>query len=253
MSEVYILDCETNTKKLPREPIEVAFLKIESDPDLLGYTDTIPPLTKVTSFHQRFKPDVPSTYGAMAVHHILPEELEGCPPSSSFKLPDGAEYIIGHSIDFDWEAIGAPPVKRICTFAMSQWVWPQATEHSQVALIYMLQGATPATRNQVRLAHGALADCCMNMALLNYILLQKPEIKTWLQLWEYSEKCRVPRTCPMKRWDGLLLEEMDDGAIRWCLNQDWLDKYLRIGLERVMAERYPAMRHAEEFDEGVPY
>jgi exodeoxyribonuclease X len=225
------------------EIIEAAWIRI--DPDGAS-EDNIPHPWDVKSWSQRFHPDKPSTFGAMGVHHILPEELVNCPPSSSFTLPEDCTYLIGHSIDFDWQAIGSPPnVKRICTDAMSRWVWPNATGYSQVALMYMLMGPTPATRNQVKMAHGALADVCMNMALLSYILQAKPEIKTWSALWEFSEECRIPRTCPLKRWEGILLEDMEYGAVQWCLNQDWLDPYFRKGLERMMVKRYG--RQQEDF------
>ena len=65
---------------------------------------------------QLYKPSCPITCGALAVHHILPSDLEGKPPSSQVSIPL-CDYIIGHNIDFDWKAIGSPPVKRMGTQA----------------------------------------------------------------------------------------------------------------------------------------
>ena len=254
---VYIFDTEATDRK-NGEIIEAAWLAIQPAQDLLGTTpDTIPWPMYFKPWSQRYKPATPSTYGAMAVHHILPHELEDCPPSSSFALPADTAYLIGHSIDFDWEAAGSPSnVKRICTHAMAQHVWPEATGYSQSALIYMLLGPTDRTREFLKDAHSALADVMLNAKLLAKILDAKPDIRTWSALWAFSEECRIPRTCPMKKYEGVPLEHLDDGFVRWCLNQDWLDKYFRIGLERVMKARYPAPAFAgdsDDDDQGSPW
>lgn len=187
-------------------------------------------------YWERFKPVKPSSFGALAVHHILPEELEGCRPSCEFRLPENTGYIIGHSIDVDWFAMGQPPVKRIDTQAIARWLWPTCSGYSLVALIYMILGATPKTRELVRGAHGAEVDVHLTLILLCEILKLNPHITTWEQFWQYSEECRIPRTCPLKRYEGVLLKDLDPGFIEWCLNQHWLDPYFRKGLERVVAQ-----------------
>jgi exodeoxyribonuclease X len=234
----YVFDTECTDRKQPLEIIEAAWLRITPEEDLAGASDRIPTTFNAKPWSQRYKPNTPSTLGATAVHHILPHELEGMPPSASFALPADCTYLVGHSISFDFEAIGSPPnIKLICTHAMAQWVWPDATGYSQVALMYLIHGATEATREMVKAAHGALADVHMNAGLLRAILDMRPEIKTWADLYAFSEECRIPRTCPMKKYEGVLLEELDDGFIRWCLNQYWLDSYFRKGLERVIEKR----------------
>lgn len=234
----FIFDTELTDRK-EGEIIEAAWLRLHSESDLAGTLDRIPADIPVAeTFTQRYKPSKPTTHGALAVHHILPHELEGCPPSSTFMLPDACSYVIGHSIDTDWTAAGSPArVKRIDTHAIAQWLWPDATGFSQSALIYMLLGATEETRKSLSHAHSAKADAWNNRVLLTHILHLNPGISTWTELWEYSERCRIPRTCPLKRWEGVLLEDMDDGAINWCLNQDWLDPYFRKGLEQVLEDR----------------
>ena len=237
----YLLDVETTSKKQPMEIIEAAWLRIMPASDMLGETpDVIPAFLSFSSWHQRYKPSIEITCGSIAVHHILPHELEDCPPSSSFKLPEDCTYLIGHSIDFDWEAISSPPgVKRICTHAMAQHVWPEATGYSQAALTYMLMGTHDHVREMLKSAHSALADVMLNYRLLQHILIQAPpEIATWAQLWEFSEECRIPRVCPMKRYEGVPLEHLEQGFVDWCLAQHWLDPYFRKGLERVNKERY---------------
>ena len=243
-----IFDTELTDRK-NGEIIEAAWLALTPREDLAGTPDVID-LTVQGERCYRFKPQKPITSGARAVHHILDYELEHCPPSSSFRLPDDTAYVIGHSIDTDWVAAGSPAhVKRIDTHAIAQWLWPEATGYSQSALIYELEGATRKTREMLKDAHNALADVRLNYVLVRNILSLNPDIVTWSQFWRYSEECRIPRTCPLKRWEGVLLEDMDDGAISWCLNQHWIDPYFRLGLERALERRHSAFMDHEVDDE----
>lgn len=251
----YIFDTE-RTDRDNGEIIEAAWLQMPVCKDLAGATDYISAnLHPALVFSQRYKPSKSISFGSMAVHHILPSELELCPPSAGFALPDDCAYLIGHSIDFDWQAAGAPAnVKRIDTHAIAQWLWPDTSGHSQTALLYMLLGATPVTRQQLRGAHGALVDAWNSHALLMRILQLKPEITTWSQLWEFSEQCRVPMYCPFKNREGVKLVDLDDSYIDWCLNQHWIDPYLRKGLEQIVEERSKAHRASafddQEFDDS---
>lgn len=248
----YIFDTETTDRKAPLEIIEAAWLRPEPDLSATAPSDAIPEDLACRFWSSRYLPSKPSTFGAMAVHHILPSELEGLELSSSFTLPKDVNYLIGHSIDFDWEAAGSPSmVKRICTHAISQHLWPEATGYSQTALIYMLLGPTPETREMVRGAHGALADVRMNLILLKAILKELPLVRTWEQLWAVSEECRIPRTCPMKRYEGVLLADLDVGFVYWCLNQDWLDPYFRIGLNRVLGRHSAGIKHSTQAEFGI--
>lgn len=110
----YIFDSETTDSRAP-ELIEAAWLAMSDD-----LTET----TERNAFLQRYRPAAPISFGAMAIHHILPDELEGCPANTELHLPADMEYMIGHKVDFDWEVVGSPQVKRICTLAMAREVWP---------------------------------------------------------------------------------------------------------------------------------
>jgi exodeoxyribonuclease X len=239
---VYAFDTET-TDKHEGEIIEAALVRLPDAEELFPGGDSIGyPFPYLECTVTRFRPSKPMTMGALAVHHILPSELEDCAPSHSFRLPDDCTVILGHSIDFDWQAAGSPQhIKRICTHAMSQWVWPEATGYSQSALIYMLNGATPATRELLRSAHSAGVDLSLNVRILSAILEARPEIRTWSALWNFSEECRIPRTCPMKKFEGVPLDELvenEAGFVDWCLRQSWLDPYFRRGLEREIEKQF---------------
>ena len=234
MANVLIFDTETTDKDEP-ELIEAAWVRVESVVDLAGTSDRIPePFGLDGEFVQRYKPTKRINYGAMAVHNILPEELYDCDPSDSFSLSPDTDYIIGHNIDFDWRVAGEPPIKRICTDAMARYIWQDADSYSQSALLYMLAGATDDTRRMLRDAHSALADVYNNARLVAFILAERPEIRTWSELYAYSETCRIPRGMPFGKAKGDLLTDLpslDFGYCQWLLRQDWLDPYLRQGVE----------------------
>jgi len=229
-----ILDTETTSKEADREVVELAWIALSysvDDPDQISR-----PIQSISEFCRRYRPARPMTLGSLAVHHILPSELEHCDPAGNFLLPD-AQYLIGHSIDFDWEAIGKPEVKRICTLAMSRAIWPQADSHSQSALLYLLNGATPETRHMLREAHSAAADAMNNLVLLSHILAAKPEITTWSGLWVFSEQARIPTVMPMGRNKGAPITALETGEMDWYLVRDFIDPYLRKAFEQEIDRR----------------
>jgi exodeoxyribonuclease X len=229
-----ILDTETTSKKVDREVIELAWIVLLHSAD---DPDEIPrPLQVVSEFCQRYRPMKPMTFGSLAVHHILPSELEHRDSAGNFLLPD-AQYLIGHSIDFDWEAVGKPDMRRICTLAMARSIWPQADSHTQSALLYLLNGATPETRQMLRDAHSAAADAANNLVLLRYILAAKPEITTWSALYAFSEVARIPTVMPMGRNKGAAITTLEIGEIGWYLERDFIDPYLRKAFEQEIDRR----------------
>jgi exodeoxyribonuclease X len=97
--------------------------------------ESIEPFIATNSFVQRYNPGKPITLGALVTHHIMDEELVDCPLVASFTPPGHVDYIIGHNVDFDWEVIGKPEVKRICTLALARKLWPELDSHNQIALV----------------------------------------------------------------------------------------------------------------------
>ena len=217
MSKTIIFDTEATGIKDP-VLIEAAWIELES----------LDPLTVVRPFEQRYNPGKPITLGALATHHIMDEELVGCPPASSFSLPDDIEYIIGHNIDFDWEVIGKPEVKRVCTLALARKIWPDLDSHNQSALLYHLERKS--ARLQLRNAHSALIDVGICAVILNHIRYQL-NVKTIEDLYAESEKARTPTTMPFGKHKGVLLSDVPSDYKQWLLGQGDIDPYLRKALE----------------------
>ena len=217
MPQAIIFDVEATDKK-DAVIIEAASLDVTS----------LAPFEVNNPWVQRYNPRKPISLGALATHHIMDEELVNCPASSSFRLPAGTKYIIGHSIDFDWEAIGSPGVKRICTLALARSLWPELDSHTQSALLYHFERET--AREQLKNAHSALADVWICSKIAQQII-EKLKPTSLDALWEMSEKARVPTIMPFGKHKGELISALPADYKRWALRLDNITGYLRKALE----------------------
>jgi exodeoxyribonuclease X len=217
MSQAIIFDVEA-TDKNDAVIIEAASLDVTS----------LKPFEVGNPWVQRYNPGKPISLGALATHHIMDEELVNCPASSSFRLPAGTKYLIGHNIDFDWVAIGSPEVKRICTLALARSLWPDLDSHTQSALLYYFERAT--AREQLRNAHSALADVWICSKIVVQII-EKLHPVSLDALWEMSEKARIPTTMPYGKHKGELISQVPSDYKQWLLRQDNVSGYLRKALE----------------------
>lgn len=213
-----IFDTETTGIDAP-EVIESGWIPI----DIAGAI--IPPGGQV----DRWRPSKPISLGALNVHHIMDEDLASCPPSSEFRLPAGVEYLIGHNVDFDWRAIGEPPVKRIDTCAICRSLWPEADSHSQGAMLYLLERQD--ARDNLTRAHSAGQDAINCKAILGHIIKKAGPFETFEALWQYSERCRVPTVMGFGKHKGLAIANVPQDYKRWLLNQPDVDPYLRLALQ----------------------
>ena len=211
-----IFDTEATDLKKP-VLIEAAWVELES----------LEPYSVTNPFEQRYNPGKPISLGALATHHIMDEELVDCPPAASFTLPSDVDYVIGHNVDFDWEVIGKPDIKRICTLALARKVWPDLDSHNQSALLYHLERAT--AREQLRNAHSALTDVGICAAILKH-LCQQLGVKTIEALYAESEIARIPTTMPFGKHKGMLLADVPKDYKKWLLSQQDIDPFLRKAL-----------------------
>lgn len=215
------------------------------DPDVIQLAHTLPlgspasDLGPISVWY--FKPTKPITLAAMATHHIIPADLERAPPWQGAQLPPGTQYIVGHSVDFDWKALSEPKVKRICTLALARKYWPSLDSHSLGALIYNLYPHGMA-RDLLKNAHSADADVdlCGRVFFALYDAMGRPD--TWERVWELSEEARVPTRMSFGKYGpadgkpGMLISELkriDPNYVSWLLNKSDVardDPYFRKAL-----------------------
>lgn len=211
MTNAIIFDTETTGINDP-QLIEAAYIRPDSFAN--GIKE---------SFCKRYKPSKAISLGAMATHHIMDEDLEGCEASESFLLPDGVEYLIGHNIDFDWKVIGQPPIKRICTLALCRHLIPEADSHSLGAMIYYFNRG--GAREMVKGAHSAEADVMMCLFILHAII-NLTNADSWEYLWQLSEKARIPTVMPYGKHKGEPIASVPSDYKQWLLRQTDVDPYL---------------------------
>lgn len=223
----YIFDTET-TGKVDSQPIEAAWLRLvagaEDKP--AHYDERVMPvkLYGVTNdYIERFKPTKPIEFGALATHHILESDLVDCCPYTELKLPEDAQYLIGHNIDFDWEVIGKPDIKRIDTLALARAYWRDDLGHSQSACAYRLNldYAHRATQN----AHNALADVNICLQILDHICDQW-NIRSFEELHQLSQKALIPTVMTFGKHKGLPMAEVPADYKQWYRRQADTDPYM---------------------------
>lgn len=215
MSRAVILDTETTGINEP-DVIELAYVYMDSPKD-----------EKYTAFSRRFKPRKPIELGAMAAHHIIDSDVKPCPTwTGSWSPPDPVDYLVGHNIDFDWAAIGKPNIKRICTLAIARHTYPSIDSHSLVALMYHLYPQEFA-RGLVKDAHSALRDVDNTQRLLFALIQAIPNAATWEDVWQFSEKARIPTVMPFGMHKGTPLKGVPASYLTWLLKQPDVDPYLR--------------------------
>ena len=216
MTKAVIFDTETTGRKDPII-IEGAWLELKSvDPFKLGL-----------SFCQRYNPGKPIELGALATHHIYDEELIQCPPAKSFSLPNDVEYIIGHNIDYDWNVIDQPNIRRICTLALARKVWKSIDAYSQSALLYFIDRDN--ARDILKKAHSAETDVRICATILEKICIEL-DVSSFEHLWELSEDARTPTVMPFGKHKGTLITDIPIDYKKWLLSQDNIDPYLKDAL-----------------------
>jgi len=220
-SDALIFDTETTGVDEPRI-VEAAWLRI-SDPQSLRVTG---------KFCERYNPGKRIETGAMAIHHIMDEDLTECPPSTAFTLPPDVQYIIGHNVDYDWRVIGEPPVKRICVLALCRALFPTANSHKQSAMLYQLDRAN--ARNLLQQAHSAECDVSNCLIILRHLLGVIEGVGEqfgWEDLWLKSESARIPTVMSFGKHKGMPVADIPDDYKKWLLRQDDVDPYLAKALK----------------------
>lgn len=224
-----ILDTETHT--INGYPIEIAYGSCLFDQGNLCFDQS-------QVFDEFFSCPEPISYGAMAVHHILESDIAGKPSYNTFRLVDGVEYIIGHNINYDIEAIskcGPLPsnIKTICTLALARFVWPELDSRTLSSLFYFLSANKEDARDRLRNAHNAKYDIWFTYIVLKNICL-KLGIKDMNSLYVLSEQVRTPSEMPFGKHKGTPLKQVPKDYIRWLLGASGeIDPYLRKALEAV--------------------
>lgn len=219
MVTAVVFDTEVNSLEA-KECVELSYAVGDTD---AGFSD-------IECF--RFRPANKFEPGAVAVHGILPSDVEECPPSETARIPE-SEYVIGHNVDFDCDVLKIDGPKRICTLALSRHLWPEFGSHSLSAMVFELYGMTYQIREIVRGSHNADTDVRMTIMLLEMIL-EKTGMPQIPRLYELSEIARVPTVWTFGKHKGTKISETPRDYIQWMMRQPDVDKYLMKALQAAL-------------------
>lgn len=177
---------------------------------------------------------IPST--ASAVHHIVDSDVAGAPAFDvqALLIPPalgvgvnatGPDVFAAHSAakaerlylanEKAWPAVTGIP--WICTYKCSMWHWPDAAGHSVGALRYELGLVPLDERREARFGHNGAQDAWVTAHLLRRLLIEVPVA----QLFEWSERPVLQKTCRIGDWHGRLWAEVDSGMMHWILGKDF--------------------------------
>jgi len=216
---IVIADTET-TGREPPEVIELAWVQLTPGTWDLG----------TFQLREFFRPTQGSCFGALSTHHILDEELQANRPSVDAKLPKEVRYLIGHNVDYDWEALGKPDVRRICTLAIARSLYPSVDSHRLSAMMYYFSKDYSETRRRLKDAHSAMHDVQFTHLILQCMLTDARErgarVDTVEDLWAFSERCRVPTIMAFGKYKGKTIAELPRDYKMWCLRQPDFDQYV---------------------------
>lgn len=230
-----ILDTETTGKDATTDqPVEIAYLEIDDgmekraiDVEVARLSPEFNQFYCVTGqFEQRYKPDVPISFGAMSTHHIMEDDLDGMPPPQDFVFPADVQYVIGHNVDFDWNILRKPGanVKLIDTLALARVLWSDDDSHTQSACMYRIDRGF--ARQMTSRAHAAAIDVQICLNILDFICA-KMGIHSFERLHELSERARIPSVIRFGKYNGKnIVDEVPQDYKDWCFKQGSFDPYL---------------------------
>lgn len=192
------------------------------------------------AFVQRCKPEIPISFGSMAVSHIYEDELINEPSHRdviNHVVNDSVTYVIGHNIDYDMKVIGNAgqnrQYKRICSLAIAQACYPFDTDHKLLAMSHMLD--YDFARKHAKNAHNAKFDVMFCVRILR-IMCMNNNITNMEQLYQFSEFCRIPQYMRFGKHKGMAVDDVPLSYKRYLLDKGVEDPYVKIAFERSIAK-----------------
>ena len=222
----YVIDSETTSADPDRGVVEVGWVEIGQDFNILGEVESIIDPQKL--IHP----------AASGVHGLVNKDCENSPtleeyfsaddPSCFGKPIPGPAVVIGHRVAFDTHTMG-PHIDRlvaeVCTLRMVRRVYPHMDDFKLQTLIFALN--LPRAKD----AHRVLSDVYSALALTKHLCE-----RMGCTLKEFAEASQVPFELPimiMGKHKGLPMNQVPRSWLGWALsNMTDLDPDLRYTFRR---------------------
>ena len=205
--KIFFVDTETTGLGKDDKICEVAYIHVDDDLNVISHSTSL------------INPGRPISAGAGAINGITDAMVADAQTIEAYMAGEGSAMvdhdvlIIGHSIAFDMKYLGQhlpESVKTLCTLKCARYIYPDAENHKQATLAYMLGITTDRSK-----AHSADGDidvligifACMmrdaNVDLAGMLAIQDIPVKI------------TKMNFGMHR--GVKLEDLPASYVRWCL------------------------------------
>lgn len=215
MSHYYVLDTETTGLDLPRRAVEVAWLRIDANFEVLD------------EFVARVNPGRPIHPGAIEIHGITDAMVANCPPIEAVIAGLPKPFVaIGHNVSYDLGVL-ADHVEYsadVCTLALSRRYVKGTVNHK----LPTLKEALGLSKQE---SHSALGDCHTSLELLRHIA--KLIGRNLPEIVELESQPKILNTMPFGMHRGKAFSSVPRDYREWLLAQSELHKDIRYTLEKL--------------------
>lgn len=135
-------------------------------------------------------PGIPIPPVASAIHHITDKDVEDAPTLDVAIMPileEEFDYVVAHNASFDKRFIDLGTAKWLCTWKLSNRVFPDAPSHANQVLRYWL-GLPDPVHSEKEYAHRALYDAEVTTNLFHAILNKATSDDPWEAMFDISQK-----------------------------------------------------------------
>ena len=221
MAQYFLADCETTGVSPSDGIVEVAWLLISDDFEVLD------------EGHSLINPQRPIPAGASAVHGITMKDVENAPTADEYfydvlgnKLGSVDAIFTAHNAPFDMRYFGPylpDTTPQMCTLRLARKLYPNVDNHKLGTLVYALELDVDKSR-----FHSADGDMIILMSLLG-----KMTEDFGYTLWDLFEAANTPiqmTKMTFGKHKGVPLKDLPASYVSWLLKLDNLDPDLRASL-----------------------
>jgi exodeoxyribonuclease X len=231
-----IIDTETTGKGADAQVIELAYMDLPATPEEFVKAR----LEDLPIVHKFYGHTSPMELGALAVHKINPDKLEGLESFGGLEMKADRMYV-GHNVDFDTRMIGSEGAPRACTLAMARGLFPDLDSYTQGAVLLHVGKITNRpyswALDLIERAHTADQDvmnCARIFKLMVYMLLKRDVAGklTWEDVYRFENDCRIPKVMPFGKFQGKPVTEVSKDWAEWYKGTESPDYYILTALRR---------------------
>ena len=209
-----ILDCETTGLDDNPGVVEIAWIDVDKD------------LNVLSSFDSLVNPEKPISEGAEGVHGISSEQVENEPTISEIDFPVGEVCLIVHNLSYDRPLV--EPYMNIVagcdTLVLARRLLPDCENHQLSTLQAYCE--LPKT-----IAHRAPGDVQTVLHLLKYLV--EGSGMNLIQLVNYSNTPQMLKTMPWGKHSGKKFSDIPSGYMRWLRKLKDLDLDMQLTLSNL--------------------